>query len=321
MKSMWGKIKILLSVIVLVVLSGLVNGGPDPIPAQQVHFDTGHVVRGAFLEQYYTVTNPLEIYGLPITDEFESLSASGRTTVQYFTKARFDLIKAPEGDRVAVAYLGELMYPGLGPQAPVPSDGPTCRRFAETGKSVCYAFMQFYEANQGEENFGLPISPLEIREGRYVQYFEKVRMEWQPERDADSHVVLTDLGKRYFNLVVGDPSRLHPMGSAVLGAPRYPKAHAFVAQALTTAHSQQTIFVVVYDIYRQPVNQAEVWVSMTTPGGENTTFQGPPTDSNGVAIMTVEVGDLQPQQVIELKVRVTANGEEASAISWFRIWY
>jgi hypothetical protein len=318
---MRGKIKLLLSALVILVICGLVTAGQAQTPTQQVNFDTGHVVRGVFLEQYTSVPNPLDIYGLPITDEFESLSAAGITTVQYFTKARFDLIKAPEGNRVSVAHLGELMYPGQGPLAPVPGDGPTCRRFAETGKSVCYAFLQYYDANKGTEHFGLPISHLEIREGRYVQYFEKVRMEWQPERDSDGHVVLTDLGKRYFDLVVGDPSKIIPMGSAAPGAPRYPKAHAFVARALATAHSQQTIFVVVYDIYRQPITNAEVWVSVVTPDGESNTFQGPATDENGVAVMSFQIGDLKPQQVVELLVRVEANGEEASATSWFRIWY
>jgi len=44
-------------------------------------------VRGPFLEQYTSVDNPLEIYGLPITGEFEGMSAYGITTVQYFNKA------------------------------------------------------------------------------------------------------------------------------------------------------------------------------------------------------------------------------------------
>lgn len=318
---MRGKFHFVLYILILFLIPVLVTSGQARPAEQHVDFATGHVVTGAFHDQYFSVPNPLDIYGLPITDQFESLSEHGITTVQYFTKARFDLVKAPEGDRISVARLGELLYPGSGPLAPVPSEGPTCRRFAETGKSVCYAFLQFYDANNGAENFGLPISQLEIREGRYVQYFEKARLEWQPERDADGHVVLTDLGKRYFDLAVGDPSRLNPTGSAAPGQPRYPTAHAFVARALTTAHSQQTVYIVVYDVFRKPVANAQVWVSVKPPVGESSTYRAPDTGKNGVSVLTFPVGSLKPQEVVELLVRVDASGEEASASSWFRIWY
>lgn len=313
---------------IILTLALILGFGAITVPGQTQadvfgeDFGTGHIVRGPFLEQYTSIPNPLEIYGLPITGEFEDMSVYGITTVQYFNKARFDLVKGADGkDHVVVANLGELLYPGPGPLAPVATDGPACRKFESTGKSVCYAFLQYYDANDGAVNFGDPISDLEIREGRYVQYFQKARMEWVPELDADSHVVLTDLGKRYFDFIVGDPDRLKPEGSFIPGKPRKPQAYAFVAYPLIGANRQQTLNVIVLDMYRQPVANAQVWVFTLSPDGRSDPYRAPDTNANGISTVQIPVGPLSPQQIVELDVKVTVNGEETSTKSWFRIWY
>lgn len=322
MTFMRGTIRIVISVFILILLGGVTIPGYTQGTTTGEDFGTGHIVRGAFLEQYAGVRNPLDIYGLPITGEFEGMSTFGITTVQYFNKSRFDLVKDLEGnDKVVVANLGELMYPGPGPLAPVSSDGPTCRKFPSTGKSVCYAFLQYYDANDGAVNFGDPISDLEIREGRYVQYFQKARMEWVPELEADSHVVLTDLGKRYFDFMVGDPDRLRPEGSSIPGKPRKPQAYAFVASPLITASSQQTLNVVVVDMFHKPVANAQVWVFILTPDGRSDPYRASDTNADGISSLQFPVGNLSPTQIVELEVKVTANGEEAAAKSWYRIWY
>ncbi len=322
MTSMRGTIRIILPIAVLILIGSLTVPGYTQAGAGGEDFGTGHVVSGEFLDQYASLTNPLEIYGLPITGQFEGMSSYGITTVQYFNKARFDLVKDQNGeDTVVVANLGELLYPGPGPLAPVSTDGPTCRKFEATGKSVCYAFLQYYDANNGAENFGDPISDLEIREGRYVQYFQRARMEWVPELNSDSHVVLTDLGKRYFDIVVGDPDRLKPEGSSIPGKPRKPQAYAFISDPLIKAGSDQTLNVIVVDMYHKPVKDAQVWVFTITPDGRRDPFRAPDTDVNGISTVTLPVGDLLPQQIVELEVKVSANGEDASAESWFRVWY
>lgn len=132
MTIMRDTIRIVLAIFILISLGGVTHPGYTQTTVTGEDFGTGHIVRGAFLEQYVSVRNPLELYGLPITGEFEGMSAFGITTVQYFNKARFDLVKDLDGnDKVVVANLGELTYPGPGPLAPVSSDGPTCRKFPE----------------------------------------------------------------------------------------------------------------------------------------------------------------------------------------------
>jgi hypothetical protein len=322
MSSMRSTIRNFPLLLMLILVSGIATPGFAQTSEGPLVFETGHSVTGLFMEQYNSVSDPLEIYGLPITGEFQGMSAHGITTVQYFTKARFDLLIGADGKQsIVVANLGELLYPGPGPLAPVPNDGPTCQRFPDTGKNVCYAFLQYYQSKGGKEVFGEPISDLEIREGRYVQYFEKVRMEWQPELQADVHVVLTDLGKRYFDLVVGDNGLIKPSGSAIPGKPRQPRALAFVSQSLVPANSQQKVYVIVMDMFDRPVADAQVWVYVRTPDGQLDPYRAPDTNSDGISILPYPVGNLNPHQVVELEVKVTTGGEEAETQTWFRVWY
>ena len=315
---MWVRIRFIVISAIFVILAGMTAVGQAQSPLGPVDFGTGYPVQGEFLERYSSVPNPIDIYGLPITGEFESLSVNGFTTVQYFTKARFDVVNDGFEDQIVVADLGELTYPGPGPLAPVPSDGPSCRRF-DNGKSVCYAFLQFYDANNGTVNFGEPISDLEIREGHYVQYFEKVRMEWQPERAGQTHVVLTDLGKRYFDMTVGEVPN-QPL-TAVIGQLRNPRVLAFVGKSLAPAHSQQQIFVVVLDKFNRPIAGAQVWVYEKSSGGTLNPFRAPDTNQNGISILPYTVGNLQPRQVVEFLVKINAGGETAEGQTWFRVWY
>ncbi len=322
MTSMRNTIRNLSLLGVLILVCALATPGFAQTTSGPLVFETGHSVTGLFLDQYNSVTNPLEIYGLPITDEFQGMSAYGITTVQYFTKARFDLLVKSDGTQIIeVAKLGELLYPGPGPLAPVPSDGPTCQKFPNTGKSVCYAFLQYYQGNGGKDVFGEPISDLEIREGRYVQYFEKARMEWQPELQADVHVVLTDLGKRYFDLVVGDDALIKPSGNAIPGKPRQPRAAAFVAKSLIPINSLQKVYVIVVDMYDRPVADAQVWVYVKMEDGNLDPFRAPDTNADGISVLPYMVGKLTPRQVVELQVKVVTGGEEAATQTWFRVWY
>jgi len=145
--------------------------------------ETGHWIWGEFLTEYNSVDDPLLYFGYPITDDFID-SVTGQH-VQYFQKARFDLVDTDQGTKVQIAPLGKLLHEDDAQLADIASDGPTCRKFP-SGYSVCYAFLQFYDAYKGETYFGNPVSALEVIDGRYVQYFENSRMEWWPERSCSN---------------------------------------------------------------------------------------------------------------------------------------
>ena len=281
--------------------------------------ETGHWIWGEFLTEYNSVDDPLLYFGYPITDDFID-SVTGQH-VQYFQKARFDLVDTDQGTKVQIAPLGKLLHEDDAQLADIASDGPTCRKFA-SGYSVCYAFLQFYDAYQGETYFGNPVSALEVIDGRYVQYFENSRMEWWPERTSGEKVVLTDLGKVYFDKVVANPDLLKSSPPAnITGQLLNPIVRVFPQRSLIGATETQTIFVVVQDQYLRAMPKAQVGLTVTFPDGTTQFLRLSETNEYGVTQVSFDVPNLAVQSVVRLKAEVSIRGEEATGTGWFRIWW
>ncbi|MCA1954443.1 MAG: hypothetical protein LDL12_04755 [Anaerolinea sp.] len=305
--------------LLLVLLGAGVRLGVAQQTADAVYFpETGHWVRGPFLVLYQSADDPLLLFGYPITSEYTD-PLSGQT-MQYFQKARFDLAK--DGQSAQIAPLGQLLYDANAPLAPVANDGAACRVFATTGYSVCYAFLQFYDAHNGAIFLGDPISAVEIREGRYVQYFRQARLEWQPEQPTGQRVVVTDLGRIYFDTVVGNSQLARPVPpDNIIAELLEPRARAFVANSLLPANSRQTVYVIVQDPYLRPIANATVSVNISLPDGRMQTYRLPNTNKDGITQLSFEVGALQPKQVIQIRAEVNSAGKQTIAQTWFRIWW
>jgi hypothetical protein len=72
-------------------------------PTEQYFPETGHTVRGEFLD-YFNTHGGLRIFGFPITEEF---LLNGRT-VQYFQRVRMELYpENPAAQRVKLGPLGK----------------------------------------------------------------------------------------------------------------------------------------------------------------------------------------------------------------------
>lgn len=281
--------------------------------------ETGHWIWGEFLTEYNSVDDPLLYFGYPITDDFID-SVTGQH-VQYFQKARFDLVDTDQGTKVQIAPLGKLLHEDDAQLADIASDGPTCRKFP-SGYSVCYAFLQFYDAYQGETYFGNPVSALEVIDGRYVQYFENSRMEWWPERTSGERVVLTDLGKIYFDKVVANPDLLKSSPPAnITGQLLNPIVRVFPQRSLIGATETQTVFVVVQDQYLRAMPKAQVGLTVTFPDGTTQFLRLSETNEYGVTQVSFDVPNLTVQSVVRLKAEVSIRGEEATGTGWFRIWW
>ena len=189
----------------------LVSAGQPALAAPAVDSEyypqTFHFIRGDFLKFYHSVSDPLTIFGFPITDQF--IDPQTGILTQYFQKARFDLQTTAQGPLVTLGKLGYLLYDENGTPYNIPQTGPTCRLFPATAKTACYAFLQYYDANQGDKYFGDPISGLELRDGgRIVQYFTNVRMEYWPNLPEGRKVQLTYLGRPAFDKYIKIPSLL-----------------------------------------------------------------------------------------------------------------
>jgi len=281
--------------------------------------ETGHWIWGEFLRTYNSVPDPLLYFGYPITDDFTDPITKSR--VQYFERARFDLLETPEGPKVQIAPLGQLLHEAGNQLADIPREGPTCREF-KSGYSVCYAFLQYYEAYDGETYFGLPLSDVEVVDGRYVQYFDRARMEWWPDRPSGQRVVLTDLGKIYFDKVVANPDLLKSNPPPDLtGAVINPRVRVFTLKSLIGVKESQTVFVTVHDQYARAIEGAQVGVTLSFTDDRREFYRLPETNEFGISQFTFTTPELPLKSVVNILSEISIRGEHGSARSWFRIWW
>jgi hypothetical protein len=318
MKHTRGLLVILILILILLV-TGVTQSGQTQSSDSVYVSETGHWIWGDFLQTYNSVPDPLLYFGYPITEDFTDPLTNQR--VQYFQRARFDLIDTAEGPRVQVAPLGELLHENGAPLAEIPQEGPTCRAF-ETGFSVCYAFLQFYDGYAGSTWFGEPVSNVEVIDGHYVQYFEKARMEWWPGRPAGQRVVLSDLGRIYFDKVVANPELLKSSPPAnIAGKLANPVVRVFALKSLIGQGETQTVYVIVQDQFFRPLSNAQVGVNLYFPDMSKEFYRLTETNENGVSQFTFPAEDLPVRSVINVEAEINLRGETAKGRTWFRIWW
>jgi len=168
--------------------------------------ETGHNLQGAFFN-YFQEKGGLEIFGYPITEGFQE----DGFFVQYFERARLVLIgsrgkRASGSEEIKMAPLGEL----LGHRSPPfkPTYHFPYRYYPQTGHALSFAFLDYYQAQGGEEVFGYPITEPFLERGLIVQYFQRARMEWHPDK---KRVQLGLLGEEYFEARGLEPALRTPV--------------------------------------------------------------------------------------------------------------
>jgi hypothetical protein len=276
---------------------------------------TGHYVRGDFLRYYRSASNPTLVFGYPLTERFTSKDGK---TVQYFQRARFEVTTdSPRG--VKQTPLGRKTYsPG---RQLVINNAFACRTFTETGYSVCFTFLEFFDANGGVARFGFPISPFEFRNNQIVQYFENARFEWRPGLPEGQRIGLTDLGRIYFDQLGEDPAFLRPStqdaGQKVVLSLR---VRAFPAKAVATSNDQQTVYVLVQDQNLQPVAGASGFATIRLASGGilQQAFQ---VNNNGVGTLTFAFQNQPNGQLVYVDINVSYSDLGGKTTTSFRIWY
>lgn len=314
MKATWRLIAALL------ILSSLLVS-PRTVGAQsrdsQFFPETGHSVRGDFLRFYRSGRDPQLLFGYPITEQI--LSRDGNT-VQYFQRARFELhTELPEGQRVQLSPLGRVTYQPADQLDLKNTSG--CEAFP-SGYSVCFAFLDFFNANGGAAQFGYPISPFEFHANLIVQYFERARFEWRADRPEGQRVVLSDLGRIYFDQLGENAAHLRPISpiDATINAVLSLRIRAFVGQSVTRPNGQQTVFVIVQSQTGQAVSNATGKVLIHLPGRgiEEYFFT---TNGSGLGAVTFDFEDQERGELVLIDVFVAHQGLAAATRASFRIWF
>lgn len=279
--------------------------------------ETGHYVKGEFLQFYRSVPDPRLVFGYPITEQITSRDGK---TVQYFQRARFELRQAlPEDQRVQLTPVGQALYERADQLNLGNISG--CELFP-TGYSVCLAFLDFFKTSGGAAQFGNPISPFEYHENLIVQYFENARLEWRADRPEGQRVVLTDLGRHYFDRLGEDPALLKPVSplDATINPILSIKAHAFVARPLTGSTGQQAVYIIVQSQTLQAVSDAtgKVTVRWTDGRVEEYYFT---TNQAGLGRVTLNFSDQKQGELVPIDITVVHQGLGSRTRTSFRIWF
>ena len=300
---------------ILVTLLMLANWGTVSAQSADVLYfpETGHYVKGTFLQFYTAAKDPKLVYGYPIT---EQITARDGKTVQYFQRARFELTTS---NRVQLTPLGILTYQS---QNPIPINASNgCEQYP-TGHKVCFTFLDFYKANGGPSQFGNPISPFESADGLIVQYFEGARFEWRADRGSEKWVVISDLGRLYFDQQKEDPAYLRPVqpSDATIKSVLSLKSRAFVSKAVALKNGTQTIYVIVQDQTSEAVENASVRAVVHL---SNNTLQeyAFTTNARGIGQVSFNFSDQQPGELITIDISVNYQGLTTTTTTSFRIWF
>ncbi len=314
MKAIWRLAALFL---VLTILLKAWGSASAQSPDVQYFPETGHHVKGDFLRFYKNVPDPKLVFGYPLT---EQMTSSDGKTVQYFQRARFELrADLPENQRVQLTAIGQSLYQPANQLKLGNTAG--CDLFT-TGYSVCFAFLDFYKANGGAAQFGNPISPFEFHENLIVQYFEKARFEWRADRPEDQRVVLTDLGRLYFDQAGEDPAQLKPVKplDATINPILALKIRAFVRKPLARPTDQQTVYVIVQSQTSQAISNATGKATINWPNGKTEDYFFT-TNSSGLGTLTFIFADQKQGELVPIEIVVIYQGLAGTTRTSFRIWF
>src|SRR5215207_1310668 len=305
-----------IAVLFLILLPMLASRGSAKAQSAGVLYfpETGHNVKGDFLTYYKSMRDPKLLLGYPITEQITSKDGK---TVQYFQRARFELTNNSSA-RVQLTTLGQILYKSGSGQLNI-NNSSGCETFP-TGFGVCFAFLDFYKLNGGTAQFGNPISPFEFHENLIVQYFERARFEWRADRPEDQRVVITDLGRIYFDQLAEDQVHLKPIRplDATINNILSIQARAFVSKAITLSSGQQTVYVVVQSQTHQAVSNATGKATINFPAGHSEEYFFT-TNTSGLGSITFNFESQKQGELVPIDIIVTYQGLSATTTVSFRI--
>jgi hypothetical protein len=319
------RINLIVSLLVGVLLLAVAPVGLVAQSQSEQYFpDTGHTVRGEFID-YFNAHGGLRVFGFPITEEF---TLNGRT-VQYFQRVRLELWpERSAGQRIQLGALGEELDKSTPAQMSPGANTFFRRYFSETGHSVIWAFLSFFDRYGGAEVFGFPISDYgpENGKGRIGQYFQRAKLEWYPELSPEQRVQVADLGSIHFDLLAErgkvDPALKKPMPApnTMSDVPRSLKISATTKDTIATRRGTQTLYVYVTDQKGAPREDVEVTFSMRDAAGTQT-YPMAPTDANGFTSFTFDASAFRPAQTIFITVNARSNSATGTDRTSFFTWF
>jgi len=281
--------------------------------------ETGHSLEAQFVD-FFDASGGVDILGFPITDGF--VDPQSNRLIQYTENARMEWVNDDSGGGHAILRpLGEMMGGWQPPVDRSSVDSRGCRYYEQTGHSICYAFLDFFDAHGGLDLFGYPISEFTLQDDRIVQNFQRFRLDWYPEAAAPNQVQVAPLGREQFDESGYSQDLLRP-------AARGPDGDYRVTQLQTSASvmypvlpqaGQQRIYIVVRDQNLFPVPGAAVMLVAHLPQGDRYNLM-PTTDSQGISRLTLNVGNMARGTKVNIELWVFYEHLQAVARDSFVVW-
>lgn len=163
---------------------------PDPSRGNRLYAaQSGHHVAAHFWPAFQA-RGGVDRFGLPRTEEF----VEDGLLVQYFQRARLEYHPEHRGTvyEVQASLLGEWLVGTQELPRIEPFESSADQRyFEETGHSVNFAFLGYFNTRGGLDALGFPISEELVENGRPVQYFQRARLEYHMEQRGASDEVQT----------------------------------------------------------------------------------------------------------------------------------
>jgi hypothetical protein len=150
----------------------------------------------------------------------------------------------------------------------------------------------------------------------------RARFEWRADRPEGERVVLTDLGRLYFDRQQEDPARLRPVRplDATINSILSIQARAFVIDAITLPNGQQTVHVYVQSQTHQPVSNANGKATIHFPNGQVEEYFFS-TNPMGLGSFTFDFEDQLQGELVQIDILVTYQGLASRTRTSYRIWY
>lgn len=285
---------------------------------------TRHNVCDQFLD-FFESRGGARIFGYPITEQFRE---NGRL-VQYFQRVRMEYYPELSSDRqVRLGLLGDFFAPADRkapiPRSEVPRSNNTGRYFPETGHTVAFDFLEFFEKNGGPDVFGYPVTEFIDQNGRILQYFQHALMEWDPN---PREIVLHDLGRIWVDRYVDRAAQGEPAfdlesqveSKVEIRVVEELTADASVLRAFSARSGDQTVWVYVADENGAPVAGAQVLlVGSALPGGVVPML---PTDEQGHTQVDFEFAGLSPGNLVIIDAHVAFGGLTTQTRTFFFSWW
>ncbi len=238
------------------------DDAPD-VPRRRYFEETGFWVTGNFLD-YFEANGELEIFGYPISSPYNE----NGLLVQYFQKSRMEWHALnPEPYRLQLGLLGDELGFRKDPVAPPVLVGKVY--FSETGHIVTYMFLRYFDAHGGADFFGYPISEMLLENQKVVQYFQRLKLIWDP---VTSQMAVGNLGAIYVNAHRGTiPSDVLEPASYRYGSRGVQdrRVASGLSNSMVGQFAGQSVTVVVLDDWLdEPVPDATVKLTVSDDSGQ-----------------------------------------------------